>query len=405
MTAQPKRSPRLDLNPSSADRWTTCTASPRFILANWDKIPPSDTVYNIEGTTAHEVAAATLQGREPSPVNCLCAIDEDMRWHGWNYAEYVNGLRTSRESKVLVEQKLPLWYMRERNCIVDAAVLNPDSLHVVDYKYGEGVIVSPVQNLQAAIYAITVGTLGQPLPTDFPVFIHIYQPRGRAAEDGAEHVWQTTWLEVCKLTEKVTNVAAGIQEKTEIEMFAPSEKACQWCPAKGFCEARRQSMTEGLEVIDEANTKHDCLPTPNVLTEHQLVKLLKHKADIVKWLNDVEEWAEEHLKAGGTIPGFKLVQSRGGNRFWADPKGAEKMLLETTVLKRSDIIEEKLLGPAGVEKLLGKTKFKGFSQFVGRPEGAPVIAPESDKREALGNVLEDFEVLPEQEKQKQDNKK
>lgn len=393
-----RRKPRLDLNPSSADRWTTCTASPRFILENWDKVPQDrDTVYSMEGTTAHAVAAAELTGQAFMEATLPSPVDAEMRWHAWNYAEYVNSFRKPG-STLLVESKIPLWYMPERNMMLDAGVRNPDSLHIFDFKYGEGVVVSPVENLQTSIYAYGFGAMGGPLPTDFPVFIHIYQPRGRAAEDGAQHVWETTWLEICKITSQIEVAAeyilrVGIPEALR---FAPSEKACQWCPVKGFCEARRQSMTEGLEVIDEANTKHDCLPTPNVLTEHQLVKLLKHKADIVKWLNDVEEWAEEHLKAGGKIPGFKLVQSRGGNRFWSNPKEAEKALLETTVLKRSDIIEEKLLGPAGVEKLLGKTKFKGFAQYVGRPEGAPVIAPESNKREAVGNLLEDFEVLPEQ---------
>lgn len=404
MTAK-RREPRLDLNPSSADRWTTCTASPRFILENWDKIPPSDTVYNIEGTTAHEVAAATLLGREPSPVNCLCAIDGDMRWHGWNYAEYVNSLRTSAESKVMVEQKLPLWYMRERNCIVDAAVLNPDSLHVIDYKYGEGVIVSPVQNLQAAIYAITVGTLGQPLPTEFPVFIHIYQPRGRAAEDGADHVWRTTWLDVCKLTEKVTNVAQGIQDQTEIEMFAPSEKACQWCPAKGFCKAREEFLTRDIEAFENLDDNPKALPLANTLSPQQIAVILTHKGQIAKWMDDVEEFATEQLRIGNPVPGFKLVQSRGGNRFWSDPKKAKQLLLQETHLRLDEITQENVLGPAAVEKLIGKKKFSvTLTNLITKTPGVPVIAPESDKREAVVNAIEDFEALPPEPTTETENK-
>lgn len=392
-----KRPPRLDLNPSSADRWTTCTASPRFIMENWDKVPSSETIYNQEGTTAHAVAAAELTGQTLLEATLPTPVDEEMRWHAWNYAEYVTALR-GRNSKLLVEQKLPLWYMRERNAIVDAAVLNEDSLHVIDFKYGEGVIVSPENNLQAAIYAVCVGTLGQPLPTSFPVHIHIYQPRGRAAEDGASHVWETTWLEVCKLTEVVTREAEFIQINMRVQPanqpqlhFRPSEKACQWCPAKGFCEARRVSMTEGLEVIEESGKP---LPLPTVLTEEQLVKVLTHKGDIVKWLNDVEEWAEEHLKGGGRIPGFKLVQSRGGNRYWSDPKKAAALLLKNTVLKREEVIEEKVIGPAAVEKLLGKGKLTvDLTALITKAPGVPVIAPVRDKREALNGVLDDFEVL------------
>lgn len=392
-----KRPPRLDLNPSSAERWTTCTASPRFILENADKIPPSDTVYNQEGTTAHEVAAAYLQGREPrvdDPYCCPVPVDAEMRWHGWNYSEYVLGL-CGKNPRLLVEQKLPLWYMKERNAIVDAAVMNDDSLHVIDFKYGEGVVVSPVNNLQAAIYAVSVGIQGQPLPTEFPVFIHIYQPRGRAAEDGAEHVWETTWLEICQLTQKVTDVAKGIQDDTELPMFAPSEKACQWCPAKGFCTARQQYLTEDIEALEVIDDKPKHLPIAQSLSVQQIGAVLTHKEQIVKWLGDVQEYATGHLQGGGELPGWKLVLSRGGNRTWSDPKKAAALLLKDTVLKREEVIEEKVIGPAAVEKLLGKKKFSvELTNLITKTPGVPVIAPESDKREAIGGLLEDFEKIP-----------
>lgn len=387
-----RREPRLDLNPSSADRWTTCTASPRFIMESWDKVPASsDTVYNQEGTTAHEVAAAALENRLPrlsDPYFCPVPADGEMYWHAFNYAEYVDSLRKPG-SKVLVEQKLPLWYMKERNCIIDAAVINPDSLHVVDYKYGEGVPVSPVENLQAAIYGVVIGSMGQPLPTDFPVFIHIYQPRGRAAEDGAPHVWETTWLDLCNLTRKVTEVAEDIQAEIPygLAMFAPSEKACQWCPAKGFCTARQAALADGFEVLDDQPRP---LPPAGVLTETQLVRILNHKKQMVSWLDDVEEWAQEFMRNGGKIPGFKLVASRGGNRYWADPKKAEAELLSHTVLKREEIIEESMVSPAQIEEKIGKARFRTFANLTAKNPGAPVIAPEGDKRPALEDAASDF---------------
>lgn len=394
-----KRAPRLDLNPSSADRWTTCTASPRFILENWDKVPvSSDTIYNQEGTTAHEVAAAMLQDREPRVVeteHCPTPVDAEMRWHGWNYMEYVQSFRQPG-SRMIVEQKLPLWYMKERNAIVDAAVLNRDSLHVFDFKYGEGVVVSPERNLQASIYAVCVGlTTGITVPTNFPVHIHIYQPRGRAAEDGASHVWSTTWLEVCQLTEKVTSIAAGIQDGTELPLFAPSEKACQWCPAKGFCSARQRSLTEGIDVLAEFDSEPVHFVPPPALSVEQIGRVLTLKSQIAKWLDDVEAYATEHLRGGGKLPGWKLVTSRGGNRYWTDPKKAATLLLEDTVLRREEVIEEKVISPGGAEKLLGKNKLNvELTALIAKAPGVPVIAPVEDRREALGGALDDFEKLP-----------
>jgi hypothetical protein len=48
-----------------------------------------------------------------------------------------------------------------------------------------------------------------------------------------------------------------------------------------------------------------------------------------------------------------------------------------------------------VEKLLGKNKMNvELTNLITKPPGVPVIAPESDKREAIGGVLDDFEVIP-----------
>lgn len=403
--------PRLDLNPSSADRWMACTASPQFILENWDKLPPHDTAYNQEGTTAHEVAAACLEGRQPRADDkyyCPTPITPEMRWHGWQYAEYVMDIYNAGNGvygKLLVEQKLPLFYRQERNAIVDAAIISQDYLHIFDYKYGEGVVVSPEKSLQAAIYAKCVlqanPIAGAPRPHDFPVTIHIYQPRGRAANDSPFHIWETTAGEIQMMSEKISKLARWIVNVNErpavgwTPQFAPSEKACQWCPAKGFCAARQEHLTRDIEtlaVIDDS-PKH-YLPA-KAISVKQLCAILKHKDQIVRWLNDAETYALEHMKAGGSLPGYKLVMSRGGNRYWSNPHQAAHLLLKTTVLRKDEVIEEKVITVAAAEKLLGKQKFgMELTNLIAKPPGSPVIAPEDDKREAcLVDGKTEFEVL------------
>jgi len=399
-----KKQRRIDLNPSSADRWTTCTASPQFIYDNWDKVPAdTDTIYNREGTTAHEVGAAFLQDREPNEKDSYCCpvpINAEMRWHGWNYMEYVRGLRTPECKGILVEQKLPLWYMPERNAIVDAAVINVDSLHVIDFKYGAGIIVSTERNLQACIYAKSiVKALSLELSPDFPVFLHIYQPRGRAAEDSPSHTWETTYGEIETLASGIQGAADYIQHGSLFPdrdiVFKPSEKACQWCPAKGFCTARHGELTKDLEMLSTVEDKPLILPKTEAITLPQLAAIVKHGDAIVKWINDAKAYALTHMKAGGSIPGFKLVTSRGGNRYWRDPVKAGKMLIKETLLREDEVFEKKLIGPAAVEKMLGKNKMPvSVSNLIDKPPGQPVIAPEDDKREScLLNGSSEFEVL------------
>lgn len=389
--------PRLDLNPSSADRWTTCTASPGFILENAHRLPVEDRTFTDPGTTAHEVAAACLQNREPDPARCPVPIDADMRWHGWNYAEFVNGL--GQQTWLAVENKIPLHYMPGRNAIVDAAMFTDARLHIVDYKYGEGVLVSAENNLQAIIYAKALMLHKKlTLPHWYPVFIHIYQPRARDAGESPVHTWDTTAGEINRLAEEIALTATKIllhQKNPKAEVvFAPSEKACRWCPAKGFCAARQEELVKDIQVLATIDPAPKHFPPVCSISVRQFSAILKHKDQIIKWLNDAEEYALQHMKSGGQIPGFKLVTSRGGNRYWSNPKAAAAHLLKT-ILKREEVIEEKVISPGAAEKLLGKNKFSvELTNLIARPPGRPVIAPDDDAREsAFVNALTEFTNL------------
>lgn len=380
------RPPRLDLNPSAAERWTKCTASPHFILENWDKIPPSDTVFSREGTTAHAVASYLLSG-QPLPekldeFHFPTPVTAEMHRHAWDYSEFVQSL-AAPDAQLMVEQKIPLWYMIGRNAIVDAAVYNRgDSLHIVDYKYGEGVIVPAEGNLQLIIYAFSVAKIYD-LPKDFPITVNIYQPRARNASESPSHTWETTWGEIEEFGEKIQEIAEAIQKKSPNLAFVPSEKACQWCPAKGFCEARKSAAIAEVPAVGQALTtsKPTDLPSVNVLTMEQLAILIRKGPEIKKLIDDAQSYALQYMKAGGKLEGFKLVLSRGGNRYWADPKKAAK-LLSKTILREDEIYEKKLISPAAVEKKLGKDHMTtDLSNLITRPPGQPIIAPADDKRD------------------------
>jgi len=294
-----------------------------------------------------------------------------------------------------VEYKSPLFYMPERNAIVDVAVLNPDEVHIVDFKYGEGITVSPEENLQEIIYARNVTYTNVPKSTKIPVHLHIYQPRGR--ENGGEpaKVWETTWFDISGRGKVIAHIAQGILQESFPKKFAPSDKACQWCPAKGFCDARRHKLTEGIQALAtiEPGPKH--LPPAASVSLQQLQAILEHGNEIKKWIGDAEDYALQFMRGGGKIPGHKLVLSRGGNRYWSNPKEAAKLMLESTVLREEEVFTKSVIGPAAAEKLLGKQKFDArLTNLISKPPGVPVIAPADDKREEYGVVVEnEFEAL------------
>lgn len=394
-----KKQRRIDLNPSSADRWTTCTASPKFIYDNWDKLPPEDRTYSDEGNSAHEVAAAYLQDRQPRASECPVPVTEEMRWHGFGYWDFVTSLREPG-SRLLVEQKLPLFYNESRNAIVDACVINPDSLHIVDYKYGEGIIVSPENNLQTIIYAKSViSSFANDLSKDdFPITLHIYQPRTR--EGNPFHSWETTWGEVSEKAYKISGEAELIllnfnSKFNEWEgnlVFAPSEKACQWCPAKGFCQARQDALTVDLPLAMVNDSR--------VLSDKQLALIALHGDEMKKAITDAQVYALQYARGGKSLPGVKLVMGREGNRRWSDPDKVAKYLLEDTILRKEEIYTEpKLLGPASVEKLIGKRKFpKRVYGLISKSPAQSELAAESDPRPScITDVTEIFVNLDEQQ--------
>lgn len=400
MTQRP--APRLDLMPSAADRWMQCPASPRFILENADLLPAdTSSRFSQEGTTAHEVAAAFLQDREPKP-DCPTPIDADMRWHGWQYAEYVQGLRhpDAGMSKLIVEHKMPLWYYEGRNAIVDAAVINPDSLHIVDLKYGAGVPVSPEENRQLAIYARQILFHERvKLAPEFPVFLHIYQPRCRGNEDEHAQVWESNALGILHITDEIADHASVIQINHKVQGqpldFGPSEKACRWCPAKAICPAHQAMMLDGIEALAEIDEKKPTLPPVETISVEQTSAILQHKDSVIKWLKEVEAYATQRMIEGHKIPGHKLVLSRGGNRAWRDPKKAIELLEKSTILKRADIVEESVKSPAAIEKLIGKKKFSAeVLDLITKAPGSPVIAPVDDERAECSIRAEtEFEML------------
>lgn len=387
--------PRIDLYPSSAARWVTCTASPKFIAANADKLPPSDTIYNQEGATAHEVAAALLEGREVNLKECPTPITKEMHKHAWNYWEYVQSLGGTP----IVERKFPLWYASGRSGKVDVLTIADGHTHIIDLKYGQGVIVDPFENLQGAIYARSAMReflVTRPVEpwTERPVSIHIYQPRGRGAEDSPSHVWDTTWGEILDFTAQVTAAAELILTDGQTE-FVPSDKACRFCPAKGFCTARTKEFTAEVTVLPPIKTGPLVLPPATVITEEQMAAVLKHGDAIKQWVDDVWDHGLELLKGGGTIEGFKLVLGRQGNRYWTDPEKAAKLLLKDTHLREKEVYETSVVSPGGVEKLLGKDKLTiDLLNLVARSDGKPTIAPTADKRpEYAINAAAEFEKL------------
>ena len=90
--------------------------------------------------------------------------------------------------------------------------------------------------------------------------------------------------------------------------------------------------------------------------------------------------------SGVRYPGWKLVEGRS-NRKYTDEAAVAKVVSNAGY----DPYEKKLLGITAMQKQLGKKKFEQLlSGLVVKPQGKPVLAPNSDKRPEFNTAQYDF---------------
>ena len=107
---------------------------------------------------------------------------------------------------------------------------------------------------------------------------------------------------------------------------------------------------------------------------------------LVAWANGVKEYALSAALDGKRFAGWKVVEGRSVRKFTDDACAAAR--LEAAGV---DPYEKKMMGVAGVEKLLGRKDFQNLlADLVVRQAGKPALVPESDKRPEMINMAAEF---------------
>ena len=397
--------PRLSLSPSSASRWTTCTASPRLIAENKHLIVEEDKAFTKEGEAAHEMAKNAF-----ADTNVLLAAeDTDMAIHVGEYILFCQKLAQGFE-EVQVEQKVPIWYFPERHGYIDFYALNEeqDTLVIVDLKYGEGIPVTAAGNLQLAIYGQSlVEKLN--LSGDCLVKLHIHQPRSPKEKTTK---WHLTVSELNAFCEREIMPSVDLIQNDLVD-YAPSDTACQFCQAKDFCKARAGYLlgddnfaafisttvedTKDSEeylltgVAPKAQEGTTFLPSLSTMSPGEIAQALRNRSKVIAWYNGLQEYALTAVRAGreDLVEGFGLVQGGLGDRKWKDEVAAERLLARELSAPERRIM--KLVSPAQAEKLLkGKelsARFKNrFETLIVRERRADTMMDKNDPTYAVRNL-------------------
>lgn len=384
--SKPKHAERAHakyFSPSSADRWMTCTASPKYLEKL--NLPEKRTASADEGTAAHELLDTSLKaGKHPrhwkgKKFNKVWEADQAMVdavglcWE-WVMAHVLDGYELVHEHKVFIEAT-------GDSGTLDIALIHPDTLHLIigDLKYGKGVAVSPEENKQMRLYGC--GFMDKRLLWDKirRVSLVILQPRACPEPK----IWDDKMEDLHTFRQTVAEVVRSILGGSE--RFQPSQKACLWCRAKAQCKAYARAASESVHVAFDAIVSGQAIDTPDCasLPIEEIVSIYNAQGTIKAWLKSVDEFLWDRLQAGKPTPGLKLVASQG-DREWADESKVMSALARMR-LDPDDYAPRKLLGLGKVGALIdSKPKREEFlTKYTIKPPGSPKMVRDDDSRPAV----------------------
>lgn len=397
------------LSASSASRWLTCTAAPRFE----EGLPESTSTYAEEGRLAHAIAElkvlkkfTVMTGRTyTTRLNKLkkdALYDQEMDKTTDLYLEHLTEQAMLYDSSptVVAEVKVDFGeYVPEGFGTCDCVMIGGDTLSITDYKHGKGVPVSAVGNPQMRLYAL--GALKRYAPvfgdTIKQVRMTIDQPRLDSYTSDLITVEELrAWGESIKpIAQKAFS---GLGE------FVPGEH-CRFCRGKAQCRARANvntALEDFKDCVPAGSVKpgefvpqiHSYL-TPGGVEVHPLLSdaeigdLLIRGQQLVQWYKDLEEYATKALLDGKPIEGWKLVAGRS-NRTFTDKDAAIKAVIAAGY-DEALVYDRKPKTLSELEKLMGKAEFaEKIGSYVIKPLGKPTLALATDKREVYNPAAADF---------------
>lgn len=368
------------LSASGAHRWLHCTGSP---LLEKD-FPDSTSVYAQEGTLAHELCELKLMAYtgEITKRKLTSMKNKLMKSELWQpemdstseaYLDYIKDITMSYTVKpvILTEKRVDFSrYVPEGFGTADCLILAGDTLHVVDYKHGKGVVVDADHNPQMMLYAL--GAMSELSLLYRFKFVHmtIVQPR---VNNISEFTMSADELIEWGETVVKPKAEAAISGNGEFE----AGDWCRFCRAKHQCKTRYESNDS---LYPELSERHD----PRLISLAELGEYLRRGRDMAAWLEDMKEYALSESLAGAEVPGWKAVEGRGSRAF-TDTDEAVDTLIKNGI-DESVLYERRVLTLAQMEKAVGK---KAFGEIVGnlvvKNPGKPTLVEESDKRPRITN--------------------
>ncbi len=364
------------LSASSSHRWLACPPSARACESESDRASP----YAQEGTAAHAMCEYKLQealGMDPkNPAEDLDYFDSEMDECSDDYCSFViEQLASAKEfcsdPKLMIEEHLDFSrWVPDGFGTGDALIVADKVLHIIDYKYGLGVLVEAEGNPQMRCYALGAIDAYDGIYDIEAVKMTIFQPRRGNVS--------TAVMSKAKLLEWADSYLAP-RAKLAYEGKGEYQAGdhCRFCKIRATC---RERAAYNMELA-----KYD-FELPAKLDPREIALILPKIDELVTWANDVKEHALTQALLGVQYDGFKVVEGRSVRKY------TDETAVAATVENAGyDPYEKKVLGITAMTRLLGKSTFNELLEgYIIKPPGKPTLVPDTDNRPAINTAIEDF---------------
>ena len=236
---------------------------------------------------------------------------------------------------------------------------------ILDWKFGDGVMVEAEENMQLMFYAAAaMRTRHCAWAFDGVTEIDcvIIQPP-------YIRVWTTTLDRIAAFERQLVRAVAASGLPS-----APLADGdwCKWCTAKPICPIKTGQLDRIKQVAMQS------------IDVDKLASYLAVADDVEDFIKSVRALAHQMLENDMPVPGYKLVAKRA-TRHWADPATAKARLLDLG-LTETDVTKTELLSVAQSEKVLKKHKIDLPSDMVVAVSSGSTLAVETDPRPAVVQI-------------------
>ena len=357
------------LSPSGSHRWLNCT--PSAMLES--EFPDGSSSAADEGTAAHAFCEhklkKALRRRSKRPVSDYDS--DEMQEYTDSYVDYVLeqlevAKQTCKDPMVLIEQKVDFSeYVPDGYGTADCIIVSDDTMRIIDFKYGLGVLVDAEQNTQLMCYSIGALNIFDSLYDIKEVTMHIFQPRRENVQS-----WTIPVDELKAWAENELKPKAQMALNGEGE-YNPGEW-CQFCKAAVRCRARAE---EKLRLAQQE------FKMPPLLTDAEIEEVLTILPDLTKWADGILAYATDAaVNHGKEWNGFKIVEGRSVRKY----KDEELVAQAAKDHGYTDIYRQSLITMTEMQKLMGKKQFEQIlGDLIVKPQGKPTLVPITDKRPAM----------------------